>query len=72
MQLDHKHFTTRPGVPRVRANVPIASLESESRTVKVIVFADTEPAYEAEWESGVSSTRIGPPCSRTKVPTAVN
>ena len=39
----HRHFTTCPAEPRLKANVPIVSLESVSRTVSIIVRAETAP-----------------------------
>ncbi len=39
----YRHFTTRPGTPRARVNVPIDSPVSVSRTNSIIVAPVTDP-----------------------------
>ena len=43
----NRHFTTRPGEPRDKVNVPITSFVSVSRTVSIIVVTVTDPTYAA-------------------------
>ena len=40
---DYKHFTTRPGLPRVSAKVPTDSFVSVKRIVSVMLLPDTVP-----------------------------
>ena len=58
----------RPVAPRVNVNVPTSSPLSVRRIVNVITLPDVDATHKAGRLSSVSSTRIGPPCSRTNVP----
>ena len=43
----YRHFTTRPGPPRINVNVPMTSLVSINSTVSTMVFPVTDPTYVA-------------------------
>src|SRR6266446_6855444 len=43
--IGNRHFTTRPGEPCDKVNVPITSFVSVSRTVSTIVVKVTDPTY---------------------------